>query len=318
MNNSITIKPQYICNVKDFAPDGDLIEATISADLSLNLLLSEKPINFEKDKYYDRRIGQEKHFFKIVNIQNGVINTLNVQPTHFNIDQVQQMPDKSWIGICYNTFWDQKNGLFINHSGKITGFFGAGQNQTDLQVSEKGKIWIGFNIHGIYSCNDLSCKKLVCLDSSGKELFNYKNDIEKRFFDPNSWQECNYLEAFNVISDDEVWFYGDNCDHSIVQIKKFRIKKFFPYVSGYCSDDLAIFKRWCLLGDYKGGAHLEKKILYNLDTEKTYDIYMVDENNDIIQNEWGKTRKDASYTRYGDNFYKITMPEMLEKAGLSV
>lgn len=312
MEKVITIKPQYVCNVKDFAPEGNLIEATISADLSLNLLLSEKPINYKKDDYFFNRIGKERHYFKIVNIYNGLIKAINIQPTHLNLYQVQQMPDKSWIGICCDTFWNQKNAVFINQNGKISGFFHAGQDQTDIQVSDNGNIWIGFDNQGIYGHTDLSCKKLVCLDSSGQELFNYRDDIEERFFDPNSWQECNYLEAFNVISDDEVWFYGDNCNHSIVQIKNFRIKKFFPYVSGYCSDELGIYHRWALMCGLR-----ETKALFNFDTEETYPIYMVDENNDIIQNEWTKARKDTSYFQFENTFYKITIPEILDKAGLN-
>jgi hypothetical protein len=182
-----------------------LVVVSVGPQLDLVILSLSTPPDFQRPgfaKQYSDQINQYR-----IHVQSGdQWLELSLPPTRELYHYVQPLPESNWLLVRGRAENDQDaNAHVFDDVGRLLRSFPAGDGIQDVQTDESGQIWISYFDEGVFGDTSLGRNGLVCLDDSGKLLFDFQRIPHECV---RSMADCY---ALNVCSAHEAWlcYYTD-------------------------------------------------------------------------------------------------------------
>lgn len=274
------LKVQHLVNLYDLLVERHLIDLSVDFSGSPVILsLQKPPDDRSSDGCFYKKWSDGINHYCIHYLSKGVWKQVNLAATRENYSHVQPIGSDRWLIVQgrANQYSDS-NAHIYSYTGERLHSFHAGEAISDVQVTQKGHVWISF-FDQAYGGECLGADSgLVCLDENGEVIFqNRALDI----FD---------CYAMNVASASDTWVYYYT-NFPLVQISKFQIQRRWDGIPVHGSHAFAVNLEYHALfdgnyGDYAlfaGSYHKRDSLfLVKLDTLDFEELIPVDESGKAI------------------------------------
>lgn len=200
---------KQIVDLKDLIGDRHRISVSVGPNLEPIVLSLDCEPDYRRLKNgasFPKLETEQLNAFKIHFLEDGEWSELALTPTHENYHHVQPLKGGQWLLVRGRANGDNDcNAHIFSAAGRRIRSFAAGDGIEDVQADESGNIWISYFDEGVFGETTLGNSGLVCLDSSGKLVFDFQSIPHPCV---QSMADCY---ALNVCSDEEVWvcYYTD-------------------------------------------------------------------------------------------------------------
>lgn len=196
----------HVCDIADVIGDANFITVSVGSDLNPVVLSLQQPPDYRIEKQgasFAKKRASRPNRFSVHYPLDGEWRRLELEETTENYHSLQPLGREHWLLVRGRADGDEdQNAAVYDASGQRLWSFHAGDGIEHVQVTETGKIWIGYFDEGIFGDTNLGPSGLACLDDHGHILFRYDS-----LCGPKGLPFIADCYAMNVCSAQETWLY---------------------------------------------------------------------------------------------------------------